>query len=126
MDSSQPDLDADYVKVHFTLQTDPFIDGDAYVYGAFCGYACQDENKMKYNAGKNAFVAEILLKQGYYDYIYVYVPKDNNVIDETYFENSFYETENDYVIYVYYHPFGSRYDHLIGARVINSLKQSLR
>lgn len=123
-EGSQSALDAEYVHVQFNFQADPFIDGDIFLYGAFTNYNCSDLNKMHYNTDKNLFEKDILVKQGLYNYIYAFRPNGTSDIDDTYFENSFYETENDYIIYVYHRAFDSRYDKLIGVKIINSLKKT--
>jgi hypothetical protein len=43
--------------------------------------------------------------------------------DETITEGNFWDTENDYCIYVYHRKFGTYYDQLIGCKKINSLKR---
>jgi hypothetical protein len=117
--------DAEYAHILFTFPMDaPLVDGDIYVYGGFSDFNCYDDNRMTYNIERKAYELDILVKQGYYNYQYVYIPKKSSVLDERYFEGSFYETENDYVIYVYYRPFGSRYDHLIAVKISNSLRTS--
>ena len=118
-------IDAEYAHILFTFPAGaPLKDGDIYVYGGLTDYNCYDDNKMIYNAKKQAYELDLQVKQGYYNYQYVYVPKKSTDVDDRYFEGSFYETENDYVIYVYYRPFGSRFDSLIGVKIANSLHQS--
>ncbi|HEY4787852.1 MAG TPA: DUF5103 domain-containing protein [Bacteroidales bacterium] len=123
-EGTNPDNDAEYAHVifRFPMET-PLPDGDIYVYGGFSDYNCYDDYKMTYNTEHNAYELNMLVKQGYYNYQYVYLPRNSNDVDERYFEGSHYETENDYVFYVYYRPFGSRYDKLIGVQVANSLKK---
>ncbi|MDP4209338.1 MAG: DUF5103 domain-containing protein [Bacteroidota bacterium] len=117
--------DAEYVHVIFTFpMSEPLISGNIYVFGGFCDYNCYDDYRMVYNVEKKAYVLDILLKQGYYNYQYVFVPENSSDVDDRYFEGSFYETENDYLIYVYHRPFGARYDKLIGVKLVNSLKRS--
>jgi hypothetical protein len=122
------DIDAEYVHVLFNFpMAEPLTDGDMYVFGGFSDFNCYEDYRMVYNTERKAYELDMLAKQGYYNYEYVFVPKkDSDAVDESYFEGSFYETENDYVIYVYYQPFGSRYDRLIGATVVNSLKRNLK
>ncbi|HEY3388827.1 MAG TPA: DUF5103 domain-containing protein [Prolixibacteraceae bacterium] len=118
------DLESDYVFVHFSLELqEPLLGGDIYVFGGLSDWQCQPENKMKWNFESKLYEAAILLKQGFYDYQYVYVEKGSNKIDNTLLEGSFVETENDYQIFVYYRGFSSRYDKLIGYRTINSVKR---
>jgi hypothetical protein len=118
-------VDAEYVHILFNFSVkEPVAEGNVYVYGGLSDYNCYDDNKMKYNAANKAYELDLLVKQGYYNYQYVYVPNSSADVDERYFEGSFYETENDYVFYVYYRPFGSRYDSLIGVKIANSLHRS--
>ncbi len=123
--ANHPDVEADYVYVHFTLQkTQPVDDGQIYVLGAFCNYACTPENLMKYNPDKSQYEATILLKQGYYNYEYIFLPfKKPAMINDTMLEGNFYDTENDYMILVYHRGRSSRYDRLIGTSVPNSLNK---
>lgn len=120
-EGSNADYDAEYVHVmlSFPMET-PLKDGNIYVYGGFSDFNCYDDYKMTYNPEKSAYELDMLVKQGYYNYQYVYVPKNSTNVDERYFEGSFYETENNYVVYVYYRPFGSRYDQLLGVSIANS------
>ena len=105
----------DYVFTHFTLKSDyPFNDGDVYVFGELTGWQLLDEAKLRYNKEFDFWETDILLKQGAYNYQYVYVPHGSNLIDATYIEGSHYETSNIYYIYVYFQEEGSSYDQLIG------------
>jgi hypothetical protein len=79
---------------------------------------------MTYNQEKGMYQLDLLVKQGYYNYQYVFVPKGTSDTDEKYFEGSFYETENDYMILVYHRPYGARYDRLVGVKVFNSVKRN--
>ncbi|HZK97161.1 MAG TPA: DUF5103 domain-containing protein [Prolixibacteraceae bacterium] len=118
------DLEADYVLVHFSLQMpEPLLGGGVYVFGGLSDWQCQPANKMKWNFESKLYEAAILLKQGFYDYQYVYIQNGGNKIDDTLLEGSYVETENDYQIFVYYRGFSSRYDKLIGYRTINSVKR---
>lgn len=112
-------LESDYFHVNFSLNANilPY-DGDIYLYGGLTGFAFTNESKMKYNADKSIYENTLLLKQGYYDYQYVYVPKTTGTFDEAEIEGSFTETENGYFIFVYYKGFGERYDKLIGYKRI--------
>lgn len=118
------DLEADYVLVHFSLQMpEPLLGGEIYVFGGLSDWQCLPANKMKWNFESKLYEAAILLKQGFYDYQYVYIQNGTNKIDSTLLEGSYVETENDYQIFLYYRGFSSRYDKLIGYRTINSVKR---
>ncbi|NEW82604.1 MAG: DUF5103 domain-containing protein [Mariniphaga sp.] len=118
------DLEADYIFVHFSLQMpEPLLGGEIYVSGGLSDWQCQPANKMKWNFESKLYEAALLVKQGFYDYQYVYVENGSIKIDNTLLEGSYVETENDYQIFVYYRGFSSRYDRLIGYRTINSVKR---
>ena len=118
------DLESDYVQVHFSLETkEPLLGGDIYVFGGLSDWQCLPVNKMKWNYDLKLYEAAITLKQGFYDYQYVYIEKGSNLINNSLLEGSHVETENDYQIFVYYRGFSSRYDKLIGYRTINSVKR---
>ena len=118
------ELEADYVYVDFTLDYDfDLTTGNFYVYGAISGWDINESNKMAYDFGDKAYKLRMLVKQGFYNYEYVFVSKEDEKIDLSYTEGNHYETENNYVIYVYYTPQGSEYDHLLGYKIINSLKR---
>ncbi|MDR0814641.1 MAG: DUF5103 domain-containing protein [Bacteroidales bacterium] len=120
--TDKPDVECEYVYAHFALKAfQPFPDGQVYVLGSFCNYACTPENRMTYNKDNGQYEATILLKQGYYNYQYAFLPFKKPVLDEQLIEGSFSDTENDYLIYVYHGGRLSRYDRLIGVTIVNSL-----
>jgi hypothetical protein len=122
--ANDPDLESDYIIVHFSLEvTRPLTGGNIYIFGELSDWQCTPENKMTYNSALKLFEGTLMLKQGFYDYQYVYVDKDSQKIDNAFLEGSHVETENDYQVFVYYRGFSSRYDRLIGYRIINSVKQ---
>jgi hypothetical protein len=76
----------------------------------FAGYS--------WNFNTSAYELTLLLKQGYYNYQYVYVPQGATSADHTNIEGSFWQTENDYLLFVYYSDFSARYDRLVGFRLV--------
>ncbi len=105
----------DYVFTHFTLKSDfPISEGDVYVFGELTDWQLQKDAKLHYNKEFGFWETELLLKQGVYNYQYVYVPYGSSEIDATYIEGSHYETTNIYYIYIYYQEEGTSYDRLIG------------
>jgi hypothetical protein len=125
--ANDPDLESDYIFVHFSLEaTRPLMEGDIYIFGELSDWQCNPANKMTYNKALKLHEGTLLLKQGFYDYQYVFVNNNNPKIDNTLLEGSHVETENDYQIFVYYRGFSSRYDRLIGFRIMNSVKQAIQ
>ena len=118
------DLESDYVYVHFSLSPPDLVTNDLiYVFGALTDWKCLPFNQMNYQSETKSYEATILLKQGFYDYQYAMIDKSSGALDATVLEGSHVQTENDYRVFVYYRGFSSRYDRLIGYRVINSVKR---
>ena len=68
---------------------------------------------MRFNSNFNLFEAEIKLKQGFYNYKYVLLDKNNNIIPGG-IDGNYDETENEYNVVVYYRDFGQRFDRVVG------------
>ena len=120
LDTEVSATEADYTWVHFALESFENIGKDnIYIYGNFNGWQLTDENKMTYNETTKRYSGKLLLKQGFYNYLYVTADK-NGTINNHAIEGSFYQTENSYSVLVYYKPFGSRYDQVIGYGSANS------
>jgi hypothetical protein len=93
---------ADYVMVHFSLSPTYLDEGnEIYVFGALSDWKLEPRFKMQFNK-RYGYQCEALLKQGFFDYQYVKV-KDGK-IDPSEFEGNHWETENNYTVFVYYHP----------------------
>ena len=115
-------LDADYTWVFFTLESlEDIGDKKIYVNGSFNNWKNNASNQLIYNPETRLYEAKILLKQGFYNYQYVTVDKDGNSSNHD-IDGSFFQTENDYSVLVYYKKFGSRYDSVIGFGQGNSEK----
>ncbi|MFT7901294.1 DUF5103 domain-containing protein [Tenacibaculum ascidiaceicola] len=106
--------EADYSLVHFSLEAfEPYENKDVYVYGAFNNYELSEENKMVYDSSQRIYKATLPFKQGFYNYSYVTLDSNKNInLHEI--DGSFYQTENEYTVIVYYKPFGEIYDRVIG------------
>jgi hypothetical protein len=102
---------SNYANVNFTLQTPQAYAGNVFVTGAFNYWNLNDINRMHYDSAHQEYRANILLKQGWYDYQYIV---QSPGVAPYLFEGSHYETENLYEIFVYYRPFNPKADLLIG------------
>jgi len=107
----------DYVWVHFTLRCDFQVEeGDLYIFGELTDWQINPKAKLTFNPENNYWESSLYLKQGYYNYIYVFVPKGRGsiMIDDTYIEGSHWQTQNNYTILLYLQDEGTSYDKLIG------------
>ncbi|MGJ8761055.1 MAG: DUF5103 domain-containing protein [Polaribacter sp.] len=106
--------EADYAMMHFSVLADePIANKDLYVYGAFNDFNITEENRMEFNSKEKYYAANMLLKQGFYNYTFVTLDANGNVNTNDIL-GTFYETENEYTVIVYYKPFGSFYERVIG------------
>lgn len=114
--------DADYSWVHFSLSCLENLEGkDVFISGNYNNWQLNDTNKLTYNQESGLYEATLLLKQGFYNFQYVTKNQDG-VINNSDIDGSFYQTENDYTVLVYYNKFGSRYTKIIGVGYGNSKK----
>jgi len=118
--TNDTDVEADYSMMHFTLLY-PFYITSGTVLAV--GRGLPDAGvPMTYDFDKLQYTGTALLKQGYYNYIYVVQMPDTGYYSTEAIEGNTYETENDYLIFVYRHVFDRNYDSLIGCAVVNSMR----
>jgi hypothetical protein len=123
-DRDNPDIDADYVYVYFTLPSkQPVEGGKMYVSGELNDWQLNKNNLMTYNKERAEYECTMLLKQGWYNYEYVFVKGEEAIGIAGEFEGSHYETENDYIVLFYYRNPRERYDRVIGSMVSNTLNR---
>ena len=123
-EGKNPDTDADYVYVYFTLPSAYMIEGGRmYVSGDLSNWSFDNNNLMTFNATKKEYECTMLLKQGWYNYEYVFLKDGDTEGIASKFEGSHYETENDYMVIVYYRNPRERYDRVIGTGNANTLNK---
>ncbi len=117
-------IEADYAYVNFRFQLDSVLtNGSIYLLGEFTNWRMDTYSRLAYNQSTREYETSILLKQGYYNYQYIYVPNGSKRGYISYFEGNHSETGNDYTVFVYYRDQGQLYDRLIGLSFIESNKQ---
>ncbi|MFN0728804.1 type IX secretion system plug protein [Polaribacter gochangensis] len=112
-EGNNPFTEADYAMVHFSLDIDEIANKEIYVYGAFNDFKTTSENKMNFNTDTKKYEASILLKQGFYNYTFATKDK-KNCINTHEINGSFYQTENEYTVLVFYKAFGENYQRVFG------------
>ncbi len=121
-ESINPFWQSDYTTVHFSLEPTEnlFLKGvEVYLAGQFTNFELNEKWKMNFNPNSGKFETSAFLKQGYYNYTYIIVDR-NDENNNTDLEGDHWETENTYTILMYYKSFSDRNDRLIGACKINS------
>lgn len=107
---TDPDTEADYMWVNFLLPMDYiWPNGAIYILGDAWGNRKDATTRMHYNATLNAYHWRSYLKQGGYEWIY-----SSGV------EGNYWQTHNQYRIWVYFRGTGDRYDRLVGVQDIEN------
>jgi len=115
------ETEAEYIKVNFSLLENRKISyGDIYLIGRFTDWKIKEDYKLQFNEISRRYECIALLKQGYYNYLYIVQDHSNKQTNLTFIEGSHYQTKNDYYIYVYYREIGKNYEQLIGFKKTSS------
>lgn len=112
---------AEYMDVKFELQPAVFNnDKNIYLVGAFTNWEIYEDFKL-YEERPGYFSLFVNLKRGIYDYQYVTAFENGEDVDWLELEGNFWETSNEYHIFVYYNStdFGG-YDKLISYKLIQN------
>jgi hypothetical protein len=94
--------------------------GSFYVFGGLSEWQAQQPFRMDYNRTIRAYEAEVYLKQGYYNYQYLFVPDGQTAGSVEPAEGSYFQAAQLYTFYVYHQGMGMRYDRLVGHGIIAS------
>jgi len=125
-DNSNPYWQADYAWVHFTFippGNRAYEGKNVYVFGELTNYQQNESSKMDFNEEKGVYEKALYLKRGYYNYSYVTSLTAKQKGEQPSLENTegnYWGTENEYMVLVYFRPFGARADELIGFGKVNS------
>ncbi len=109
-------LEADYVNCKFSYKPQE-VSKPVYLIGSWTSAQPKSRIPLYYNSNSGHCEAQVMLKQGFYNYLF---SESNGSLAAT--EGSFWDTENEYTILVYYRPFGTYFDQIIGYAKCNSLK----
>ena len=116
---SDEDTECEYFWANFRLAgaMPPKGSGGIYLTGDFTYGELTDACRMTYDVEEQCFKGRVLLKQGHYNYQFITGGSKPSL---AVCEGNYYETHNQYDIYVYYRGMGARYDRLLGvARLEN-------
>lgn len=119
--TSDPDTEAEYMWVHWLFVCEqPWFDGAVYVCGDLFDNEMSLRNRMQYDTEQGAYYLTSLVKQGGYDYQYRFLPKGERAASTLRTDGAYWQTQNEYTIYVFYRPFGARADQLVGLQRLSS------
>ena len=123
-DFQDVNLQGSYLTVHFRLDAPKRTDGDYYIFGGLTDWQPNSDYRLRYDEEEGRYRATVQLKNGFYNYYYAFFPDYSSGLtyraDISHIEGNSYESENNYLVLVYYRPFGSRYEQLAGIGRMNS------
>lgn len=120
-ETNNPATEADYVMAHFHYASEQLNDAKLFWCGQASQYDYSKDFQFSYNPSTKGYDLDLLLKNGYYEYL-IGTAGGNGRFDFATAEGNWYETENEYTILVYYRPFSGRYDQLIGVNNFHSMR----
>ena len=113
--------EADYCRVNFFYKSEtPLTHEDIYIMGALNDWCFNESNKMTYDYTMRGYTCSMVLKQGYYNFMFVTLDRKTGVIATELTAGNHWETDNVYKLYFYYFNSIKGYDELIGYSVVNS------
>jgi len=116
--------EGEYAWVEFWLKQSKIKDADIYILGALNNWQLDAKSKLRFDSRYNMYRGRLYLKQGYYDYLYVVVPKGKTRGSVSFIEGDHWETKNQYSVFVYYREKVPEYDRLVGYLRFNSFDVS--
>ena len=122
VNSTVPETEADYAWIYLSLSAPAFYENkNIYITGMFNNYAMNDEYKMDYNEKKGLYEKAIMVKQGFTNYCFTVADSNGTIDNANAIDGNFYQTENDYMVLVYYRENNQRYDRVIGKGIASSV-----
>lgn len=111
-DNRDNDILSEYAMVHFRLAS-PRLPGEVYLGGNWTMGHQLPQYRMEWNEATQLYEAVVWLKQGYYNYEYLWLRSDGTLAPVP-SEGNFYQTQNTYQALVYFKGMGERTDRLVG------------
>jgi hypothetical protein len=112
------DTMADYYIVHFFLPCETPFPDNVYILSEAFNNILDERSKMEYDSKEGGYVKSVLLKEGYYNYMYLTRQDAQSPGSTASIEGNFFQTENEYQVLVYFRRPGDRYDQLIGTQTV--------
>ena len=113
--------EADYCRVNFFYKSEaPLTHEDLYIMGALNDWCFNESNKMTYDYRLRGYTCSMVLKQGYYNFMFVTLDRQTHEISTDITAGNHWETNNVYKLYFYFYNMLKGYDELIGYSIVNS------
>ena len=120
-DGLETDTEADYAWVNLFLRWPaPLTHEDLYVMGAINDWNFDERNRMNYDYQLGGYLCQLLLKQGYYNFMFVTADRETGRVATDLTAGNHWDTNNLYRLYFYYYNANKGYDELIGYTTVTS------
>ncbi len=120
-DNLDNNTEADYCLVNFFYKSElPLTHEDLHIMGALNDWCFNESNKMTYDYRLRGYTCSMVLKQGYYNFMFVTVDRKNGRVMTDMTAGNHWETNNVYKLYFYYYNAVKGYDELIGHLEVGS------
>ena len=117
-DFDQANSQSEYGLVNFRLPMKKLNNDSVYLFGQLTNWTVDNNYLMTYDSVNNYYQKNCLLKQGYYNYIYVVL--NSNGVSTRKIEGAHFETNNDYVLKMYYNDPLNLIDRILSYKVVKS------
>jgi hypothetical protein len=117
-EAEDSDIEADYQFVHFYIPCETPLPENVYILSEAFNNNIDARSQMEYSTADKGYIKSVLLKEGYYNYLYVNRKNNSLPASASSVEGNYYQTENEYRVMVYARPTGWRYDKLIGVQTV--------
>jgi len=117
-ETDDPNTEADYQFVHFYLPCEKPFPENVYILSEAFHNRLDARSQMEYSERDKGYLKTALLKEGYYNYLYVTQKEPSAPASTAATEGNYYQTENEYRVMVYARTMSLRYDKLIGVQTI--------
>ncbi|MFL2585379.1 MAG: type IX secretion system plug protein domain-containing protein [Parvicellaceae bacterium] len=114
-DFDQASFQAEYGEVYFELPMRKINNEKIYVFGQLSNWQVDERFQMKYDTISNSYKLQTLLKQGYYNYLYV--TNNSRTTSSRTLEGAHFETNNEYLIKVYYRDPLELFDRILSYQI---------
>jgi len=120
-DMIYPHLESDYFHIHFTMPVDaPLGNGDLYIFGQLSNWQLIKDFRLEYNPELLAYQKTVKLKQGLYNYMYLWRYKNQSQGSTDLTEGNHANAENEYTVFVYFKDRSLFYDRLVGYKKVSN------
>lgn len=112
-DGANSATEGDYYEVIFSFESEK-LPGPVLLSGEAFDFLPMSERELFYDASEQMYTRTLMMKQGYFNYLYILQTEDDNLLTQTALtEGNHYETENRYTVFLYAKTPADIYESLI-------------